>query len=195
MDNTIGNSGYTLEDLSAYLDRGRTPTIAAIETDAEAQAVLASLERFGALSRELVERESEPVPQGWFDKVMRDVTRELRAGRDIPLTTPDERIEMVITEGAIRELVREAGDGVPGVLVGRTTVSGDLEQLGAEVSVRVTISVLFGRRLVEASDAVRDAVADALGAQTTLRVREVVVVVDNIHTADKTEPEKREGER
>lgn len=195
MDETIGNSGYTLEDLSAYLDRGRTPAIAAIDTDAEAQAVLASLERFGALSRELVELESEPVPQGWFDRVMRDVTRELRAGRDIPLTAPDDRVETVITEGAIRELVREAGDAVPGVLVGRTTVSGDMEQLGAEVSVRVTISVLFGRRLAEVSAAVRDAVMAALAAHTSLRVREVDVVVDNIHTADRTAPEKLEGER
>lgn len=190
MDDTIGNSGYTLEDLSAYLDRGRTPAIAAIDTDAECQAVLASLERFGSLSRELVGREAEPVPQGWFDLVMRDVTRELRAGRDIPLTAPDERVEMVITEGAIRELVREAGDAVPGVLVGRTTIDGDMDQLGAEVSVRVTISVLFGRRLADASRAVRDAVIDALGAHTALWVSGVDVVVDNVHTADKLEGER-----
>jgi len=196
MDDTIGNSGYTLEDLSAYLDRGRTPAIAAIDTDAEAQAVLASLERFGALSRELVERESEPVPQGWFDQVMRDVSRELRAGRDIPLAEPDDRVEMVITEGAIRELVREAGDAVPGVLVGRTTVTGDMQQLGAEVSVRVTISVLFGRRLGEASAAVRDAVRRALDAHTALRVSGVDVVVDNVHTADRTVDDRAsEGKR
>ena len=166
------------------------PAIAANDTDAEAQAVLASLERFGVLSRELVGRESEPVPEGWFDKVMRDVTRELRAGRDIPLSAPDERVEMVITEGAIRELVREAGDAVPGVLVGRTTVSGDIEQLGGAVSVRVTISVLFGRRLAEASAAVRHAVSTALGAHTTLRVTQVDVVVDNVHTAEKSEGER-----
>lgn len=190
MDDTIGNSGYTLEDLSAYLDRGRMPAIAAIDTDAEAQAVLASLERFGVLSRELVERESEPVPEGWFDKVMRDVTRELRAGRDIPLSAPDERTETVITEGAVRELVREAGDAVTGVLVGRTTVSGDIEQLGSEVSVRVTISVLFGRRLGEASDAVRGAVIAALAAHTSLRVSHVDVVVDNVHTAGSSEGER-----
>ena len=184
MDETIGDSGYTLEDLSAYLDRGRTPRIADIETDAEARAVLSSLERFGALSRELVERETEPVTPGWFDAVMRDVTRELRAGRDIPLAAPDERVEVVITEGAIRELIREAGDAVPGVLVGRTTIDGVTDELGAEVSVHVTISVVFGRPLADAARAVREAVTHALNVHTALRVGAVDVVVDNIHTAD-----------
>jgi uncharacterized alkaline shock family protein YloU len=183
-DDTVGGSGYTLEDLSAYLDRGRAPAIAAIDTNAECQAVLASLERFGALSRELVDRESrEPLAEGWFDSVMRDVTREVRAGRDIPLVAPGERIELVITEGAVRELVREAGDAVDGVIVGRTSLDGDLDEAGAVVSVRVTISVRFGMPLTAVADAVRAAVAEALSLHTALRVAAVDVVVDNIHTA------------
>ncbi|WP_371357815.1 hypothetical protein, partial [Salmonella sp. M127] len=51
----VGGSGYSLEDLSAYLDRGRTPRIPAIERNAECQALMASMERMGRLSREIVD--------------------------------------------------------------------------------------------------------------------------------------------
>src|SRR5689334_24329059 len=111
---TIGGSGYTLDDLSAYLDRGRTPRIAAIEDDAECQAVLAEIERPGALSRRLVEQSAEPIDAGWLDRLMGGLGRELRAGRDLPYpdSTPERRF--VITEGAVREIVRRAGDEVDG---------------------------------------------------------------------------------
>ena len=42
-DDDIGGSGYSLEQLSDYLDRGRTPAIAEIDENPACQAMLDSL--------------------------------------------------------------------------------------------------------------------------------------------------------
>ena len=101
----VGGSGFSLEDLSAYLDRGRTPRIPAIERNAECQALLASMERMGHLSREIIdEQAAEPLAESWYDEIMREVMREFRAGRDIPLARTADGTQLVVTEGALYEL-------------------------------------------------------------------------------------------
>lgn len=152
----VGGSGYSLEDLSAYLDRGRTPRIAAIERNAQCQALLASMERMGRLSRELVEEQAAtPLADSWYEGIMREVMREFRAGRDIPLTHTDDGVEIVVTEGALYELIRSVGDDIPGLLVGRVR----LDQLDprAPLDVRVTVSVLFGYPMRETVERMREA--------------------------------------
>lgn len=182
-DRGVGGSGYSLEDLSAYLDRGRTPRIAAIDTNAECQSVLASMERMGALSRDLVARESaRPLDEGWYDGLMREIMREFRAGSDIPLRTAEPESGLYVTEGALYELVRAAGDEVPGILVGRTKLRRDAET--GEFDVTITVSVRFGERVEEVADAARAAVAAAIESQGDLRVRSVDVTVDNVHLDD-----------
>jgi len=182
----VGSSGFSLEDLSAYLDRGRVPRIAAIERDAECQAVLASMERMGRLSREIVdEQAAEPLAESWYDDIMREVMREFRAGRDIPLARTDDGTEIVVTEGALYELIRCVGDGVEGVIVGRVRL--DQPEPDAPLDVRVSISVVFGRRMTDAVDEMRDGIRTAVERQGDLRVGRVDVTVGDVHLEEEEE--------
>ena len=179
-DDDIGGSGYSLEDLSAYLDRGRTPRIPAIERNAECQAILASMERMGRLSREIVdEQASEPIAESWYDSIMREVMREFRAGRDIPLARTDDGTELVVTEGALYELIRTVGDRIEGLLVGRVRL--DQPEPDAPLDVTVTVSVRFGRAMTEAVDEMRDGIRSAIDRQGDLRVGRVDVTVGDVH--------------
>ena len=179
-DDDIGGSGYSLDELSAYLDRARTPRIAAIESNAEANAVLASMERMGALSRELLADEAkEPIPEAWYDGIMREIVREFRSGRDIALRPPSHGTELVVTEGALHELIRSVGDSVPGVLVGRVRLEQPDEFGPLQVS--LSISVRFGRRIADVVAEVRRAVTSAVQKHGELRVGEVDVKVDDVH--------------
>lgn len=176
----IGDSGYTLEQLSDYLDRGRTPANPAIDDNAECQAVLASLERVGALSRDLVTRDAELDPtldESWLSSLFSAITREVKAGRDIPLTSPDPQTRLSITEGAIRELVRAAGDSVDGVIVGRCS----LVDSDGGVRVELSVSVLLGTPVREAAELVRQRVFSELLKHTELTVESVDVTVADVH--------------
>ncbi len=188
-DDGIGGSGYTLDDLSDYLDRGRVPAIPEIDANPECQAVLDSLTRMSAVSKELVDTEAAAVDASWFDAVMREVTREVRAGRDIPLAEDDDT-HLVITEGAIRAMVRETGDALPGVIVERTRIVGDVDDAEEGVRVEVAISVAYGQRMRRAADHVRRATADALAKHTPLRIASIDVTVDSLHSFDAEEGER-----
>ena len=176
----VGGSGYSLEDLSAYLDRGRTPRIPAIERNAECQALMASMERMGRLSREIVdEQAAEPLAESWYDEIMREVMREFRAGRDIPLARTEDGTQLVVTEGALYELIRTVGDEVEGVLVGRVRI--DQPEPTAPLDVRVTVSVLFGYPMQDTVDRMRDGIRAAVERHGDLRVGRVDVTVGDVH--------------
>lgn len=176
----IGGSGYSLEDLSAYLDRGRTPRIPAIERNAECQAILASMDRMGRLSREIVEEQAaEPLAESWYDDIMREVMREFRAGRDIPLARTADGTELVVTEGALYELIRSVGDGIDGLFVGRVRV--DQAEPEAPLDVRVTVSVRFGRPMTAVVEQMRDGIRSAIEQHGDLRVGRVDVTVGDVH--------------
>jgi hypothetical protein len=173
---TIGSSGCTLDDLSAYLDRGRTPRIAAIDDDAECQAILDELTRLGALSRSLVEEDAEPVDAGWLDRLVGGLGRELRAGRDLPYAASTPGRRLVITEGAVREIVRRAGDGVGGVVVGRCRIGGDDDI----PHLRIAISVTADRALHDTAELVRASVTAALERDTPLRHAVVDIEIEDV---------------
>lgn len=176
----VGGSGYSLEDLSAYLDRGRTPRIPAIERNAECQALMASMERMGRLSREIVdEQAAEPLAESWYDEIMREVMREFRAGRDIPLARTEDGTQLVVTEGALYELIRTVGDEVEGVLVGRVRI--DQPEPTAPLDVRVTVSVLFGYPMQDTVDRMREGIRAAIERHGDLRVGRVDVTVGDVH--------------
>jgi len=109
------------------------------------------------------------------------VRLESRAGRQIPLTSIDDRSTLHITEGAVRALIREAGDGVEGAMVISCSIRGDVSVPGALVRVEVVVSGLFGRSLPALADAVREAVSSRLSRQTELTIESVDVTVDDVH--------------
>lgn len=168
--------------LADYLDRGRTPRIAAYEDDPETRNALRALEHMRDLGRELVQveaEEAEAPDDDFFRGVLTHISRESRAGRDIPLSHPDPSVTLALTEGAVRTLVRQAGDEVPGVLIGRCTLDGDVAVAGAPVRVSLTMSVVWGDPLPELAQRVRERVNAALLRHTELRVAGIdVTVVD-----------------
>jgi hypothetical protein len=183
-DAGIGGSGYSLDDLSDYLDRGRQPAIPAIDDNAECRSVLSSLERVGALSRDLVAKDAEANPSldaSWLGTLFASISQEAKAGRDIPLGSPDLRTSLSITEGAVRELVRAAGDSIPGAIVGRCRLDGDVENPDAAIRVELSISVLLGAPVPEVAESVRQRVYSDLLAHTELSVEAVDVTVADVH--------------
>jgi hypothetical protein len=184
----VGGSGFSLDDLSDYLDRGREPAIAAIDGNADCQAMLASLERVGALSRDLVVRDASDKPgieESWLQGVLTAISREVRAGRDIPLSSSEPNTRLSITEGAVHELVRAAGDSVEGVLVGRCTLDGDLDDPDAAVRIALTISVVLSAPIVVLAEAVRERVYSELLKHTELTIESVDVTVTDAHTLER----------
>jgi hypothetical protein len=172
------------ERLSDYLDSGREPYDPLIEDDPASRAQLVALERLRALSAELVDSDvaASPAPDtSWIAGVMDRVRTESRTGRDIPLASPDVRSTLHITEGAVRSLVREAGDSVPGVVVVSCGLAGDVGVVGAPVRVDVAVSVVYGADLRHVADLVRAAVAEALARQTELVVEALDVTVRDVH--------------
>ena len=183
-DSGIGGSGYSLDDLSDYLDRGRQPAIPAIDDNAECRSVLSSLERVGALSRDLVAKDAEANPgldESWLGTLFASISQEAKAGRDIPLGSPDPRTSLSITEGAVRELVRAAGDSIPGAIVGRCRLDGDVDKPGSAIRVEISISVLLGAPVPEVAESVRQRVYSELLAHTELSVEAVDVTVADVH--------------
>ncbi|GAB3398472.1 hypothetical protein GCM10027515_03750 [Schumannella luteola] len=179
----IGGSGYDLEALSAYADRGRTPAIAAIDGNPECVALLDSIDRLGALTRDLVAEDAaaQPAPdENWIRALLDTISREVRAGRDIPFPGTGEDARYVVTEGAIRQLMRETGDAIDGALVGRVGLR-IVDDARAEVE--LSISVAAGRRLDPIAAEVRDRVAAALRRSTPLEPDRVDITIDDVHVA------------
>lgn len=172
------------ERLVDYLDAGRQPYDPEIEESPEATAQLAALERLRSMGARLFEADAAATPApdpSWIAGVMDRVRLESRAGRQIPLSSIDDRSTLHITEGAVRALIREAGDGVEGAMVISCTIRGDVSVPGALVRVEVVVSGLFGRSLPTLADAVREAVSSRLSRQTELTIEGVDVTVDDVH--------------
>lgn len=176
--------GKSLEELSLYLESGRTPPDPAIEQCPECLNALDSLERVGGLSRELLEADAANIAEptsSWIAGIMDVVSAELRAGRELPIHHPDPRVRITVTEGAVRGLLRSVADDVPGVYVGRTEIIGDAETWGAPVAIALTASVAWGVDVAAVLDRLRHDTFDALARHTDLQVTAVDITVEDVH--------------
>lgn len=176
--------GKTVEEISDYVESGRSPYDPEIETCPDCLNALDALERAGRLSRDLIAADAAQMPEpseNWFHGVMNAVRAELRAGRSIPLSHPDPRVTMTVTEGAVQALIRTSGDAIDGVFIGHSTIVGDVEAPGAPIAVDITASVAWGTSLPAAAEAVRRAVTEALAQHTELNVTAVDVTVEDLH--------------
>jgi len=175
--------GHTIDELADYLDAGMQPADPSIDDSAACQNALAAIVRLRHSSLGSLEAAAEqeaPADESWISGVLANISLEARAGRDVPLrpAAPTER--PVMTEGAIRSLVRTAGDAVPDALIARCTLEGDVTELGAPVRIVVEIAVRAGSTIQRVAADVRETVGQVLATQTDLLVEAVDVVVRDL---------------
>lgn len=177
--------GHTIDELGDYLDSGRTPRDESIENSPGCQLALESLARLRASTWAVLEAEAQSAPgdDAWLGRVMAGIAREAHAGRDIPVGDPDPRVALAVTEGSVRGLVRAAGDGIGGALVGSCTLDGDVTAPGEPIDVRATVSVAYGENLPEVAERIRERIAETLRLHTELVVRSITVTVSDVHAA------------
>lgn len=180
----------TLEELSDYLDAGREPRRPDIEGDPESTATLGRLEALRSASLDLLDADVSGAgvsgaDDSWIAAVLTSIRTTAHAGRDIPVPDDDATATLVVTEGALRGLVRALGDEVPGVVVRRTRFTGDVTVPGGLVDVEVSIAVTADAPVRDRAEVVRVMVEDVLAAHAPFAVRSIVVrVADLIDEGD-----------
>jgi uncharacterized alkaline shock family protein YloU len=185
--------GHTIESLSDYLDRGREPRDESIESSPAAQNALAALSRLRAVAPRILAADAEaesfaPANDHWVRRILDQIGVQAHAGRDIPISHDVEGASLSITEGAIRAVVREVGDGIEGLLVERCRLDGDVETPGAPIDIRVEISTFRGLDLGESTRLFRQRVEEAVSGHVELNISSVSV---HVHDTDLSEEEGR----
>ncbi|MFD4420233.1 Asp23/Gls24 family envelope stress response protein [Agromyces sp. NPDC058484] len=176
--------GKTVDELSDYLSRDRIPYDPDIETCPECLNALDALTRVAQLSRDLILEDARtlpPPPDTWFDEIMASISHEMRSGRDLPIQHPDPRVQISVTEGAVRALLRTIGDTIPGVIVGKCELIGDAEQPGAPIEVHLSVSVAWGQHIPELSEQLHQSVRSALRQHTELNVTATHIDITDVH--------------
>lgn len=176
--------GHTIEELDDYLVAGRRPRNASIENSAGCQLALEALERLHGLTPDLVADDTaheEPADEGWVQSIMAQIAVNVRPGRRIPLSTDLPGADLAITEGAVRGVIRSAEDAVPGVVIGRCQIIGDVTDPAAPVEISVEVSVPYGRPVARLTDLLRQEIHDRVGRHTELIVTGIDITVRDIH--------------
>lgn len=176
--------GHTIEELSDYLDAGRKPFDPSIENSAGSRIALDALARLRRESWAMLEVEALADPERdktWIANVLANISRESKAGRDIPVSHPDPTTDLTITEGSVRGVVRAAGDNIDGVIVGKVSLDGDVTIPGEEIIVSVTASAPFGDNLPAIAQRVRESIDTELRTHTELNLIAVNVSIQDVH--------------
>ncbi|PJJ63800.1 Asp23/Gls24 family envelope stress response protein [Compostimonas suwonensis] len=177
--------GHTIEQLTDYLDAGRTPVDPSIEQSAGCQLALDALERLHRLTPELVAADTAAEPEAnedWVQRILGGIVLDARAGRRIPFTAPD-HAELGITEGAVRGLIRATESTMPGLLIGRSRLDGDVTTPGAPIRVEVDVSVAYGRPLAILAAELRTEIGRRLASHTELNIAAIDIVIQDVHPA------------
>lgn len=175
--------GHTLEELSDYLEAGRVPLDPSIEGSPGCQLGLDALERLHGLGGQLIDADAAAMPEvddSWVDRILSGIALDARAGRRIPFAETDPAVDFGITEGAVRGLIRSAENAVPGILVGRSTLDGDVTAVGEPIRITIEVNAVYGESIPQAVDRLREEVAERLRRQTSLTVTAIDVTVRDI---------------
>ncbi|MFF8816941.1 hypothetical protein ACF07D_02930 [Leucobacter sp. NPDC015123] len=175
--------GVSIEELSEYLDNGRTPPNPRIEASAGCQRALDALQRIGELSPLLLDADAaaEPLAEdSWVQGVLAGIALDVHAGRRIPIVLDSPATDAGITEGALRGLIRRAERAAPGTLVGKCTFAGDITEPNAPVRVAIELSVPYGAEIHAAADAVRAEIRSLVASHTTVTLTDVDIVVRDV---------------
>ncbi|HZU93299.1 MAG TPA: hypothetical protein VFF85_06715 [Microbacterium sp.] len=175
--------GHTIEQLTDYLDAGRLPADPSIDDSAGCRLALDALERLRAVTGRLMADDEAAEPEAdesWVDRVLSGIVLDARSGRRIPIEFPSPTADLGITEGAVRGLVRAAENSIPGVLVGRCRLDGDIEQPGAPVRVLLDASVPYGDPISDVVQRLRAEVGARLRAHTELNVTGIDIAIRDV---------------
>ncbi|TFD05899.1 Asp23/Gls24 family envelope stress response protein [Cryobacterium sp. TMT1-66-1] len=190
-----GLNGHTIEQLSDYLDRDRTPADPSIDDSPECEIALRGLERLRRAQRLLLkldlERESRR-DDSWVSAILDNITLEAHAGRDIPLTHPVPTARLVVTEGAVRGILRESGDRMQNVFVGRCVLVGDVNVPGTPIVIEVDVTVFPGEKIPLLADQLRHAMYAALGKYTELVVAAIDITVSDLQALPDASAQEKE---
>jgi uncharacterized alkaline shock family protein YloU len=187
--------GFTIAELSDYLDRGRTPRDASIEASPAAQNALAALSRLRTVAPRIIDADATTFAardENWITRILDQIGVQARAGRDIPIPHDVPGARLAITEGAVRALVREAGDETDGLIVERTHLDGELERAHAQVDVQVVVSIFADAEKAPVIAEFQERVRRALETHTDLSLRRVTVRVHDDDITDAEAERKRE---
>lgn len=175
--------GHTLEELSDYLEAGRLPVDESIEASPGCQLALDALERLRGLGGQLIEADAAAMPDvddSWVDRILSGIAPDARAGRRIPFDEPEPAVDFGITEGAVRGLIRSAENAVPGILVGRSMLEGDVTTVGAPIRIAIEVNAFYGESIPTAVDRLRREVAERVLRHTDLTVTAIDVTVRDV---------------
>jgi uncharacterized alkaline shock family protein YloU len=181
--------GHSIDELSDYLDAGREPRDPSIENSPGARIALDALSRLRRESWAMLEVEARADTgrdRAWLTSILDGISHDAKAGRDIPLTHPDPSTHLNITEGSVRGLIRAAGDGTGGAIVGKVTLAGDVTLPGEAISVDVAVSVTLDENLLALAERIRQNILAALHRHTELNVVAVDVTIQNVHETPPT---------
>jgi len=173
-----------IAELSDYLDRGDAPPEEFLNEAPEHRIAYNALTRFRALAQNILAEdiEAEPVrDDGWVTGILANINREARSGRSIPVSHPSPKADLSLTEGAIRGLIRAAGDAVAGTFVGGCRLEGDVERPGSPVTVTVEASMFWGEQMPQTAQRLRDAITTSLLHHTELNIVAVNVTITDVH--------------
>lgn len=188
-----GGEDDLIDVLTDYLDRGEEPPRELLEGSPDHHLALDALLRFRRVAQHLLAEDIAADPardDGWVANILANIHSEARAGRSIPLTHPSSVADLSISEGAVRGLVRAAGDSVAGTLIGACRLEGDVTEPSAPITVAVEASVFWGEPIPSTAEHIRAAIESALLLHTELNIVGVDVTVTDVHLR-RTGPESR----
>ncbi len=179
-------NGHSVDELADYYDAGFIPADPSIDDSAGCQIALAAIRRLRTLTNEFIEDEAralQPLDDNWVAGILNQISVQAQAGRDIPLDLPGGEGRVVITEGAVRAIIRSAGDQVPGLLIGRVSLIGDITRPGEQVTVDVDATVMWGQNIPESAEQLKRAIDREVRKHTHLNVASIDVNVHDVHRA------------
>jgi len=175
--------GRSIEDLSDYLDTGKSDDLEHIENCPQCQSGLAALRRLNDVTRDLLAEDLVHAEQDegpWLEGILANLNLEIKAGRGAPLR-PDAAGDLLFqTEGALTGLVRAGVDEVDGILIGRCRFNGDITTPGAPVTLDVDVSARYGYRLPDLAVRLRSELDAALAIHTELNIAEVNIAIKEL---------------
>ena len=187
-DDDVNND--LIEQLSDLIDRGESPSDDFLNGAPENRIAFDALTRFRSMARNILDDDVSAEPErddSWVTGILSNIHREARAGRSIPVSHSSPKADLSLTEGAVRGLIRSAGDAVAGTFIGRCRLDGDVATPGSPVTVNVEASVFWGERMPQTAQQLRHAITTSLLHHTELNIMAVNVTITDVHLRRKDE--------